>query len=114
MEEAKVSTIRHRNGWTRPVALPDDLEDHPKATGVVTLPRHVFWSGPDMEWDLQDRRQRMQVYEIVLTEGTDDDVRHFIDPDELIRLWHDIWLSPHVRSAWSKHLYALRGIELEC
>src|ERR1039458_8597481 len=41
-------------------------------------------------WDLDDPRQRLQVYEIVLTEGNDDDVRRFIDIDELIGLWTQI------------------------
>jgi hypothetical protein len=105
-----------RNGWARPVAVPADVGDPSmvKATGVVELPTHVSWSGPRRLWDLADRRQRAQVYEIVLTEGTDDDVRFFIDVDELIDLWSDMWLSPHVRRAWAKQLRQLRGVELPC
>ena len=32
----------------RPVAIPDDMEDRslPKASDVVTLPRHITWSFP--------------------------------------------------------------------
>ena len=107
-----------RNGWSRRVALPDDVDDPSieKAHGVVTLPLHVFWSGPgpDKTWHLNDRRQRLQVYEIVLTEGKDDDVRRFIDVDELIALWPDLWLPAHVRRAWGSHLRHLRGVDLEC
>jgi hypothetical protein len=106
----------HRLGWRRPVALPDDI-DHPgieKAQGLVRLPPHISWSGPDTLWDLNDPGQRLQVYEIVLTEGTDDDVRRFIDVDELIRLWPRMWLSPHVRTAWCDHIRRLRGVELDC
>jgi hypothetical protein len=106
----------HRLGWRRPVALPDDIDDPDveKAHGFVRLPAHVFWSGADTPWDLDDLRPRLQVYEIVLTEGTDDDVRRFIDVDELIRLWPQMWLSPHVRRAWRDHIRRLRGVELEC
>src|SRR5580658_9556975 len=94
-----------RDGWSRPVALPDDLGDvaQPVEKGVVRLPNHVFWSGPQRTWDLRDRRQRIQAYEIVLTEGNEDDVRRFIDLDDLVEIWADLWLAPHVRSAWSDH-----------
>jgi hypothetical protein len=105
-----------RNGWARPVATPEDIESPKvaKAAGLVELPSHVSWSGPRRLWDLADRRQRAQVYEIVLTEGTEDDVRRLIDVDELIGLWGDLWLSPHVRRAWADHLRRLRGVELPC
>lgn len=105
-----------RNGWSRPVAIPADVDDPGarKATGVVELPHHVSWSGTKRTWDLNDRRQRARVYEIVLTEGTDEDVRRFIDVDELIELWDRLWLSPHVRAAWAKELEHRRGVHLAC
>ena len=40
------------------------------------------------------------LYEVVLTEGDLDDVRTNVDAAELLRLWNDLWLSPHVRRAW--------------
>ena len=88
----QTSHNRQRDGWSRPVALPDDFgrSDQAPEHGVVTLPVNVFWSGPDRKWDLANRRQRIQVYEMVLTEGTEDDVRRFIDIDELVRLWPDL------------------------
>lgn len=116
MEPPKASTTGSRQGWARPVALPEDVDDPDleKVRGTVTLPLHVFWSGPDRAWDLADRRQRLQVYEMVLTEGTADDVRRFIDIDELIDLWSDLWLAPHIRMAWCEHLHHLRGLRLAC
>ena len=100
-EQPETASNGRRNGWTRPVAIPRDLDGPTvtKATGLVSLPPHVYWSGPDRDWDLDDRRQRAQVYEIVLTEGTEDDVRHFVDVDDLVELWDELWLSPHVRQA---------------
>lgn len=114
--DTQTSNTRQRDGWSRPVALPDDFgsPSHNPEHGVVTLPVNVFWSGPERQWDLENRRQRIQVYEMVLTEGTEDDVRRFIDIDELIRLWPDLWLPRHVRAAWSSHLGRLRGIDLAC
>jgi hypothetical protein len=98
------------------VALPDNFGsgDETIEIGVVRLPNHVFWSGPERTWDLRDRRQRIQVYELVLTEGTEADVRRFINLDDLVELWTDLWLPPHVRSAWSNHLRRLMGLELAC
>ena len=85
----------------RPVSTPDDLDDPSivKADGVVVLPSHVAWSGR-VEYDLDDEQQRQRVYERVLTEGLDDDVRHFIRLEHLLEMWERIYLSPHVREAW--------------
>ena len=58
-----------------------------KASGRVRLPLRLCWGGahPDeREWDLDDPLRRAYVYEIVMREGTDDDVRRFIDLDELV------------------------------
>lgn len=108
--------MEHRQGFWRPVSLPDDLDrdGQDKARGLVELPAHVHWSGPPKVWDLDDRRQRAQVYEIVLSEGTDDDVRRFVDVDALLELWDELWLAPHVRQAWAEHLARLRGVQLAC
>ena len=98
-----------RTGWTRPVAVPADIADSrlAKANGIIELPLHVSWSGPRINWDLADRRQRARVYEIVLSEGTHDDVRRFIDVDQLVDLWEDLWLAPHVRQAWADQIKRL-------
>src|SRR5262245_38757127 len=87
---------------SRPVAVPDDLDEFAstRAGGVVELPFHVRWSGPAVRYDLDDRADRARVYEQVLREGTDDDVRQFIDPDELRALWADLVLPRPVRAAW--------------
>ena len=108
---------RHsRNGWTRPVALSDEFDgvQQMEDGGIVSLPNHVFWSGPARTWNLNDRHQRIQVYELVLTEGTEEDVRRFIDLEVLMDLWADLWLPAHVRIAWSQHIRNLRGVVLAC
>jgi len=86
---------------TRPVAVPDDV-DNPaisKAAGWVVLPPHIRWTGRT-DYNLSDQRDRISAYEQVLTEGTVDDVRYFIDVDELVHLWDELVLSPHVRAVW--------------
>lgn len=86
----------------RPVAVPEDFDDPSiiKATGRVELPLHVRWSGPPIAYDLADRTDRARVYEQVLREGIDDDVRFYIDADQLLDLWDELVLPPSVRNAW--------------
>ena len=43
-----------------------------------------------------------RVYEQVLREGTEDDVRHFVRLDELVDLWDELVLPDHVRGAWDR------------
>jgi hypothetical protein len=100
----------------RPVAIPEDI-DAPgvrKARGVVELPLRVRWSGPARAYDLSRRADRARVYEVVLAEGTDEDVRWYVELDELVALWPELVLPRHVRRAWSEWLAARRGIRLAC
>lgn len=94
--------------------IPDDIDDPAaeKASGVVTLPRRVNWSDADPTYDLDDRRQRALVYEQVLTEGTAEDVRRFIDLDVLIDLWDELVLPRAVSHAWIDWLATHRGVTL--
>ncbi|MDQ3380415.1 MAG: hypothetical protein M3546_08835 [Actinomycetota bacterium] len=90
----------------RPVAVPEDLDDLslPKASGVVQLPLHIRWSGPPITYDLNERADRVRVYEQVLREGTEDDVRYYIDADRLRELFDELVLPPPVRQAWTDWL----------
>ena len=89
----------------RPVSIPDDMEDRslPKASGKVRLPHHIAWSFP-FEYDLDDHKGLRAAYQRIMTEGLDDDVRYYIDLDVLLDLWDELWLSPHVREAWTAWL----------
>ena len=98
---------------TRPPAkIPEDLSDRtrPKASGVVRLPGHVAWS-PPYEYDLADRRQRLDAYAVVMTEGRDEDVLWFIDVGEVVAMWDDLHLSPHIRAPWERWLRARRLLD---
>jgi hypothetical protein len=83
-------------------AIPENVDDPAvdKARGRVTLPRRVNWSRADPTYDLSDRGQRARVYEQVLREGTADDIRYFIDVDDLIDVWDELVLPPAVSRAW--------------
>jgi len=100
----------------RPVAVPDDVDDprHEKASGIVQLPSNVRWSGPPKTYDLDDPTERARVYEQVLREGTEDDVRHFIDVNELEKLWDTLVVPARVRDAWAAWFRRHRGVDLAC
>jgi len=100
----------------RPVAVPDDVDDprHVKATGMVRLPSNVRWTGPPKTYDLDDPVDLARVYEQVLREGTDEDVRRFIDVDVLEKLWDTIVVPARVRIAWADWFRRRRRIDLAC
>lgn len=95
----------------RLVAVPEDLDDPslPKAKGRVELPFHIRWSGPPITYDLDDRADQVRVYEQVLREGTEDDVRYYVDGNQLRELWGELVLPPSVRRAWADWLRRHRG-----
>lgn len=97
-------------------AIPDDLDSSAveKATGIVELPLHIRWSGPPRRYDMADRRDRARVYEQVLREGTEDDVRRYIVVNDLIDLWDDLVLPRAVSQAWAAWLLEHRGVSLSC
>jgi hypothetical protein len=101
---------------TRPVAIPDDVDDPSieKAHGIVELPLRVRWSYPLRTYDLEDPRQRRLVYEQVLSEGLDDDVRRYVDVEKVIEDWDRLVLPPRVRRAWAEWLRRRRGLEMAC
>jgi hypothetical protein len=102
--------------FARPVELPEDIDDATviKASGPIQLPLHVRWSGPPKTYDLEDRRDRARVYEQVLREGTAEDIRFFVDVDQLLDLWDDLVLPRFVRRAWADWFLRTRQIEIAC
>jgi hypothetical protein len=61
----------------------------------------VRWSGPALSYNLDDRADRARVYEQVLREGTEDDVRFYVEADSLLELWDELVLPGSVRQAWA-------------
>ena len=91
----------------RPVAMPDDVDDPSmlKASGRVVLPQHISWSPPfDFEYDVDDPTHRRSVYALVLSEGSPEDVRYYIDVHHLVEMWDRIKLPSHVRPLWEEWL----------
>lgn len=94
----------------RPVAVPKNLDDPAveKAAGVVTLPLSVQWSEPGRNYDLSERRDRIRIYEQVLREGTEEDVKRFVRADDLVDLWDELVLPAYVRDAWEERIAEYR------
>lgn len=110
LETARLTAREGAEGprWARPVAVPDDLgSSREHETGVVELPLHIRWSGPHRVYDLGDPDDMRRVYEQVLREGTEEDVRRFVDLGRLLEVWDDLVLPRHVRRAWAERLDAL-------
>lgn len=93
-----------RPGWIRDIELPRSLDElRGPTSGVVRLPLRLYWSGPDpgsVEWGVNDDQRRARLYEVVLREGSLDDVRALVDGATLVRMWDGLYLPPHVRRAW--------------
>ena len=76
---------------------------------LVELPLEIKWSGPLRSYDLDDPRDRLVVYELVLQEGDASHVREYIDVDELLQLWDDMYLPVGVETAWAGYFERVRG-----
>ena len=96
---------------SRPVAIPSgfDTSNDIKAQGTVELPVHVWWSGPKRVFDLTKPDERLRAYELVLTEGDEEDIRHYIRFEVLRSSWHQLFLPRHVREAWEKKYQLLNS-----
>ena len=70
--------------------------------GNIGLPARMFWSGPNPPYGgtWPTRPGGRDLYEIVLVEGTLDDIRNLINGGELVPLWDHMYLPPWVRTAW--------------
>ena len=72
-----------------------------QALATITLPLHLNWSQPNREFNLAERDRRALAYEIVLREGTAEDVLTYVDGALLVDLWDSLVLPKDVRAAWS-------------
>jgi hypothetical protein len=92
--------------------VPENLGDPSllKARGQVELPLHIRWSGPPTTYDLDDPIDRARVYGQVLREGTEDDVRLYIDPGQLADIFDELVLPAPVREVWADWLHRHRHL----
>jgi hypothetical protein len=90
-------------GDRKPYVVADTLAALNGPTrGVITLPRHLDWSG-HAEYDLSRPARLASMYKVVLTEaGSVDDLRTWLNGELLLRLWPTLWLPPQLRQRWEE------------
>ncbi|MEV0838200.1 helix-turn-helix domain-containing protein [Actinocatenispora sera] len=95
----------HEGGTYRglPIEIPNVLPRLPPETALATvvLPLLLNWSDTGRSFDMRRRRDRAWVYEIVLREGTPEDVLTYIDGALLVDLWDELVLPVAIREAWN-------------
>ncbi|BCJ33743.1 hypothetical protein Athai_12460 [Actinocatenispora thailandica] len=86
-----------------PVDVPNVLPRLPaeRALATVVLPLRLNWSDTGRSFTMRNRRDRAWVYEIVLREGTPEDVLTYIDGALLVDLWDELVLPVAIREAWN-------------
>ncbi|MBG0828420.1 hypothetical protein HS041_11650 [Planomonospora sp. ID67723] len=89
--------------------VPGSLADlRGPATGVVSLPPHLVWSGLT-RFDLADLRLRMSMYRTVITGGGRADAERYLNADILVADWPLLrrGLGQSYRRAWEDRISAL-------
>ena len=91
--------------WTqtqRPYAIPTHLWRLPTPIALrqFEAPIHLWWSGPPRTFDLSQRTDRLRAYEVVLREGTPQDIIDIVDGLLLCEAWPDLVLPAELRQPW--------------
>ena len=73
---------------------------HGPVTGLVTLDRHLDWSG-DGRYDLDDPGDLQLMYQAVLNQAAAiNDLCRWLDERTLRRTWPELWLPARLRALW--------------
>lgn len=102
--------FRPAEAWI-PEKLPDSLDDLVgPASGVVTLPLHVCWTGMNT-FDLSVFKHRLVMYHTVITEGQARDYVDFLNRHHLLTDWYVLRNSfgPTYRDPWEDRFAELRA-----
>ena len=99
----QVEFTTHVGDRGEPYLVPDRLWqlDPAEAFAAVILPRRLHWSGPSRTYKLTNRRDRARIYEIVLREGSANDLLTYVDGTLLVDLWDELVLPTPIRDAWT-------------
>lgn len=86
----------------KPFYVPDQLPRLPieAALGTVVLPPHVDWSPVGRPRDLAERSERLLAYQVVLAEGSPQDIQQVVDGTLLVDCWGELHLPAAIRQAW--------------
>ncbi|WP_232344796.1 hypothetical protein [Actinoplanes awajinensis] len=95
-------------GDRKPYVVADTLAALKGPTrGVVSLPRHLDWSGR-ADYDLSRPSRLASMYKVVLSEaGTVQDLCTWLDGELLLEVWPTLWLPPQLRRRWEERFPGL-------
>lgn len=105
---AASDTARPTSSWRSSTPPLDWREGAAPTERVVELPFHLYWSDDNNRFDLSKRARVRSMYQTVLTEGSAQDVCHYLSPALLLDVWDELWLSPAVHEAWDGWIEARR------
>ena len=90
-------------GDRKPYVVADTLAALTGPTrGLVSLPRHLDWSG-HADYDLGRPARVAGMYKVVLSEaGNVEDLCTWLDGELLLQLWPTLWLPPQLRRRWEE------------
>lgn len=69
--------------------IPEWDEFAGPATGVVTLPNQLCWSG-NPRFNVGDKRERLTLYTTLLGEGRREDIARWMNPQHLVADWPSV------------------------
>ena len=93
---------RHSDRRGKPFYVPGQLPrlSIEAALGTVVLPPHVDWSPVGRPRDLAERSERLLAYQVVLAEGSPQDIQQVVDGALLVDCWGELHLPAEIRQAW--------------
>ncbi len=109
---SQASTSAPFSGYAlRRVVVVTDLQTlHGPLQGQRQLPLHLDSSARPF-YDFGSARDRAHAYQLVLLEAFEIiDLERWLQHDELLRLWPELYLPRHVRAAWQSEHPVLAGI----
>jgi hypothetical protein len=89
-----------------PFSVVPVSELHGPSAGVITLPRHVKWSGSVTTYDLDSPIARRTAYKHLLEEGLPEDLRRYVNADLLAADLPQLVIRAEIRKAWQDSLTA--------
>lgn len=95
---------------TKPYFAPRSILDlNGPDSGFIKLPHAVYW-GPDRWFNLSRRSSLHQVYQIVLQEGSIEDINKYLDQEILLSIWSELMLPPRVIQLWEHKVKGLKNV----
>jgi len=92
----------------RPYAVPETLERLTgPGSGTVVLPGWLDWS-PRRSYDLSDPAALRLMYEQVIQEGRETDLKAYLNVDLLVQVWPELILPARAREMWESRFARLR------